>query len=161
MCQIDDSSRVGCHKEASKQRTDRDESDIQKLINTIKTTMSNPFELNECSPEDPVPLRNIATGTVMPEESADRLLGSFAAGSLALKNFRKDILQKADVSFWDRIKKLNIPTFASISKTAAVKSKDDKIMAIAADRSLFGRQTLLCDFKPFQLCMYQSGCCLR
>ena len=58
---------------AAASHSKRDESDVQRLINTlITTTMSNPFDLSEASKEDPVQLQNIATGVVMPQKSVFR-----------------------------------------------------------------------------------------
>lgn len=44
-----------------------------------------------------------------------------------------------EVSFWSKISKLNLKTFASLAKTNQIKCADQKIITISADRNLFGR----------------------
>ena len=44
-----------------------------------------------------------------------------------------------EVSFWSKISKLNLKTFASLAKTNQIKCADEKIITISADRNLFGR----------------------
>lgn len=139
MCKLDNDDIVGSHKEAGVQRVKRDESDIQKLLQTISTTMSNPFDLGEGSTQDPTPLRNIATGVIMPNDTADRLLGSFETGTEELKKFTAQRMNTAQVPFWNRMSKVNVKTFASLSRAIEVKSADEKIITISADRSLFAR----------------------
>ena len=42
------------------------------------------------------------------------------------------------VGFWEPMEKMNIKTFASFSKKAKVKSLDEKLVTVSADRKLFG-----------------------
>ena len=44
-----------------------------------------------------------------------------------------------EVSFWSKISRLNLKTFASLAKTNQIKCADEKIITISADRNLFGR----------------------
>ena len=89
LCNLEDSDKIGTHKEAGSQRVKRDENDVQWLINTITNTMSNPFDLSEASKEDPVQLRNIATGLVMPHDAAEQLADCFSTGAEEAKKFRR------------------------------------------------------------------------
>ncbi|KAK3740844.1 hypothetical protein QZH41_000596 [Actinostola sp. cb2023] len=139
LCNLGDDEYVGTHKEAGLQRVKRDELDVQKLLKTIATTMSNPFDLSEASRVDPAPLRNIATGVLMPNDVTERLIGCFRTGTEELKKFTSKRMNTAEVSFWDKISKLNVKTFASLSKVSHIKSVDEKIITISADRNLFGR----------------------
>ena len=43
-----------------------------------------------------------------------------------------------EVSFWSKISKLNLKTFASLAKNQ-IKCVDEKIITISADGNLFGR----------------------
>ena len=86
LCNLEDSDKIGTHKEAGSQRVKRDENDVQRLINTITDTMSNPFDLSEASKEDPVQLRNIATGLVMPHDAAEQLVDCFSTGAEEARN---------------------------------------------------------------------------
>ena len=42
-----------------------------------------------------------------------------------------------EVGFWEPMKKMNIKTFASLSKKAKVKSVDEKLVTVRVDRNLF------------------------
>ena len=141
LCNFEDSDKIGTHKEAGSQRVKRDESDVERLINTITTTMSNPFDLSEASKEDPVQLRNIATGVVMPHDAAEQLVDCFSTGAEEAKKFRRQGMSNTgdEVSFWSKISKLNLKIFASLAKTNQIKCVDEKIITISADRNLFGR----------------------
>jgi len=77
--QLEDSDKIGTHKEAGSQRVKRDENDVQRLINTNTHTMSKPCDLSEASREDPVQLRNIATGLAMPHHATEQLVDCFSA----------------------------------------------------------------------------------
>ena len=135
LCNLEDSDKIGTHKEAGSQRVKRYENDVQRLINTITDTMSNPFDLSEASKEDPVQLRNIATGLVMPHDAAEQLVDCFSTGAEEAKKFRRQRMDSDEVSFWSKISK----TFASLAKTNQIKCADEKIITISADRNLFGR----------------------
>ena len=139
LCNLEDSDKIGTHKEAGSQRVKRDENDVQRLINTITNTMSNPFDLSEASKEDPVQLRNIATGVVMPHDAAEQLVDCFSTGAEEAKKFRTQRMDSDEVSFWSKISKLNLKTFASLAKANQIKCADEKIITISADRNLFGR----------------------
>ena len=69
--------------------------------------MSNPFDLSEASREDPVQLRNIATGLVMPHDAAEQLVDCFSTGAQEAKKFRRQRMDSDEVSFWSKISKLN------------------------------------------------------
>ena len=45
MCGVEDSSRIGSHKESGGPRKIRDEMDVQKVVAVIKDSMVNPFDL--------------------------------------------------------------------------------------------------------------------
>ena len=114
------------------------QSDVQRLINTITTTMLNPFDLSEASKEDPVQLRKIATGVVMPHDAAEQLVDCFNTGAEEAKKCRRQRMNSDAVSFWSKISQLNLKTFASLVKTNQIKCADEKIITISADRNLFG-----------------------
>lgn len=151
MCDIDDTERVGFHKEEGPQRISRDESDVKKLIHTITTTMSNPFDLSDATEENPVQLRNIATGTVLPSDCTKELLNLNSRGGKAMREFTEKRLKDSKVSFWAPIPRVNIPTFASLSKKIKVKGTDEKIVTMSADRALFGRLLVAAKYRDIDL----------
>lgn len=87
--QLEDSYNIGTHKEAGSQRVKRNENNVQRLINTNTHTMSKPCDLSEASREDPVQLRNIATGLTMPHHATEQLVDCFSTGAEEAKKFRR------------------------------------------------------------------------
>jgi hypothetical protein len=79
ICGINDSDRVGTHKEAAPKRVQRDEKDVEKMVACFKSgLMKDPFS------DDNDILCIIATGVVLPEEVAHRLVNSKEEGLMQL-----------------------------------------------------------------------------
>ncbi|CAH3155591.1 unnamed protein product [Porites lobata] len=122
MYAIRDSDRMGTHKESQPKRVQRDEEDVKKLIACFSSNlMTNPFE---CDADNQ--LLNIATGVVLPPESAQRLLESTEIGKKNMEAFIQDRLNTNKVSFWEPLKQLKIKTFASTKKKITLKSTNEK-----------------------------------
>ena len=69
MCAIQDSDRVGTHREAAPKRVDRDESDVRKLLTAITPElMIDPFSVDEDDDDGVSLLVNIATGISKPAQ---------------------------------------------------------------------------------------------
>lgn len=86
--------------------------------------MSNPFDLSEASKKDSIPLRNIATGVVMPNDSAAQLVDCFKTGTEEAKKFTRQRMDSSEVSFCSKISKVNVKTFASMAKNNRIKSTE-------------------------------------
>ena len=116
MCGIEDSERVGTHKESSLARIRRDEEDVQKLMEMFDSGMlSNPFtKLSEDN--EVMPLINIATGAVMPRPAAERLINAEDLGKAQMDEFIAKRIKSTDVSFWDTLPNLKIPLFGRLTK---------------------------------------------
>ena len=82
MCDIKE-EEDSLHTEGGKTIIERDEVDIQKLITTLPTVVSDPFR-----PEEDKPLRNICTGNVLPETISKQLLEANSKGDLLMNSFR-------------------------------------------------------------------------
>ena len=57
----------------------RDENDVQKLVATFNSgLLSDPFYVPDDVPdeEEPLPLSNLATGVILPDAEANRLVGA-------------------------------------------------------------------------------------
>ncbi|EDO42601.1 predicted protein [Nematostella vectensis] len=121
VCDLDNPTTSHSNKESGKTRVQRDESDVQKLLSVIDDTIADPFYLKEASPQDLTPLRNIATGVVMPQPQADRLLKCVDIGAEELQKFTNERLNNSTVSFWGKMSKVNVKTFASLSKATKIK----------------------------------------
>lgn len=139
MCGLHDSDRVGTHREGASKRVERDEADIQKLLKVITSgMMTDPFSLDE-EEDGALPLVNIATGVVMPSDTASHLLNSYNTGTTQMMEFVEQRLNTNKVKFFDAIPNLKIKTFASLAKKKMVKTADEKVLTVGADRDLFGR----------------------
>lgn len=142
MCGLQDEDRVGTHKDASVSRKKRDEEDVVRLISTVTSGLVNdPFYLDglENGDDDVLPLINIATGVVMPATDAQRILQCYELGKTQMEVFVEERLNSSETLFWDAIPSLKIKTFETLSRRKNVKTVDDKMFTIAADRDLFGR----------------------
>ena len=139
MCDLHDSDRVGTHRERASKRVERDEADIQKLLRVITSgMMTDPFSLDE-EEGGVLPLVNIATGVVMLPAAALHLLNSYDTSTTQMMEFVEQRLNTNKVKFFDAIPNLKIKTFASLAKKKTVKTADEKVLTVGADRDLFGR----------------------
>ena len=147
MYAIRESDRLGTHKESQPKRVQRDEEDVNKILACFSSNlMTNPFD---CDADNQ--LLNIATGVVLPVESAKSLLDSTEKGKKSMKEFIQDRLDTNKVSFWELLKQLKIKTFASIKKKITLKSPNEKVISIDADRNLFGRLLIVANSREVNL----------
>ena len=58
------------------------------------------------------------------------------------KLFVSKCISANEVGFWEPMEKMNIKTFASLSKKAKGKCVDEELVTVSADRNLFGRLTI-------------------
>ena len=100
--------------------------------------MTNPFDLDHVDDGDVFPLLNLATGVVMPNDDAFRLVNAQKDGEQHMKNFVEKRLNTNTVRFWESLPRLNIKTFKSLSKKKEIKATDEKMQTVTADRDLFG-----------------------
>ena len=130
MCGVEDGERVGTHKEAGAARIKRDEEDVKKILSSFTSgLMSNPFTIPEDQDAaETVPLYNIATGVVLPDEVASSLLDAPVAGRCHMESFVKARINTNQANFWDALSKLKIKTFSAATKKVSMKSSNDKII---------------------------------
>ena len=151
MCALEDSDRVGTHREAAPRRMLRDDDDVRKLLTVITSgLMTDPFSVNE-DEDDISPLINIATGVRMPFAHAERLVSSFENGTAQMNMFVEQRLNTNNTNFWDSLPNLKIKTFASLVKKKTVKLVDEKVLTINADRELFGRLVIAAKSRDINL----------
>ena len=71
ICAIQDSERVGTHKETGQARLQQDEANVQKLLDTFKSGLAtNPFDVDALEEGECQPLINIISGVVLPQPMA-------------------------------------------------------------------------------------------
>ena len=56
-----------------------------------------------------------------------------------MNDFVERRLNTNEVKFWEPLPHLKIETFASLSKKKKIRTVDEKILTVNADRDLFGR----------------------
>jgi len=146
MCALNDSDRVGTHKEAGHNRAQRDEKDVRGIVSCFtEGQMKDPFL------EDNDSLSNITTGVVLPPEVAEKLVKSAEQGLVQMKGFIQARLNANTISFWEPIPSLKVKTFNITAKKASVKTSREKLVAIAEDRDLFGRLLIVARVRQIDL----------
>ena len=124
------------HKEMGKARKERDEEDVNRVLNCVTEIGKSPFLTNESTNDR---ILNILTGTVAPESVSRELLQAKSNGINAMDEFVSNRLVDDKVPFFDAIKKTQLKTFSTLTKAAKTLSKSGEKMNITADRQLFGR----------------------
>ena len=110
MCALQDSDRIGTHREAD-QRGWREMKVMFGSCRLSSELMTDPFSLDK-DDDDNSPLLNIATGIRIPPDAAARLLNSSEIGT-AQMTFVEQRLNTNEVKFWDSLPNLKIRTSAT------------------------------------------------
>ncbi len=125
-------SKEDISKELSPKRIQRDNADIQSIINSIERTM-NPFTLQPSSE-----LFCLATGKALPEPIKVDLLQCYSKGKEWRNEFQTECA--ADPSRFEKpIKKRKIKNASQAAVKAKVTTKDQKLVEVQGTRDLFGR----------------------
>ena len=141
MCGLENYERIGTHKEAGAARMKRDQEHVERLVSSFSSgLLNNPFDIPEDQDtSEKIPLLNIATGIVLPEEAANRLVDATEIGKRSMEGFIADRINTNQVNFWEPLPKLKINTFSTATKKMQAKASNDKIITLTSDRELFGR----------------------
>ena len=150
MCSLGESDKVS-HKETGSRRHAKDEEDVRKMVTTLSTVMTDPFNIEDVNDDDVIPLVNLATGVVMPDADASRLVSSLKEGEEHMNKFVHDRLDTNEVRTWDPLPRLKVKTFKSLSKKKNFKAADEKIQTVIADRDLFGRLLIAANSRDVNL----------
>ena len=137
LCGICNSDSKQAHKEAGLRRISRDEEDVKKLITMLLFVMSDPFDMESVDDGVTVPLSNLATGVVMPQDIATRFLNAEELGMQEMNSFITKRITSNEMGFWDTLPKMKIKTFASMVKKVQAKPSEEKLATVNADRNLF------------------------
>lgn len=139
MCSIEDTSCCTIAY-ASPARMSRDERDIKEILKCFTSGfLANPFSVSSCEKDDhPSPLINLATGVVLPEDAATRLLNALTLGKEQVQKFVEKRLNTNEINFWEPLPKLSINTFHMTEKKVALKRANEQTVSIAGYRLLFG-----------------------
>ena len=138
-CQLNDVEEP-IHRSLTKSIIMKDEQDIQSITSVIMDRFGNPFTIasDVKELEKLVPLINMTTGVVAPDELTKELLTGKGLGRMALKDYVEHCLQDQDISMIKPIKRSNLETFAAMERFSA-KGKKQAQAILESDRELFGR----------------------
>ena len=121
----------GVIKETGESRMAVDNNDVQKVQATL-ANWGNPFSSSETDE-----ICHLASGKTAPKNIECNLLMAYDRGNEAMEIFDQRRLVKAEVPFHDRIPKMRLSTFASLSlSTVKICGKE---VVLKADRELFDR----------------------
>ena len=137
LCGICNSDSKPANKEAGLRRISRDEEDMKKLMTMVLSVMSNPFDMESVDDGVMVPLSNLATGVMMPQDIATHLLNAEKLGMQEMNSFITKKITSNETGFWDTLPKKKIKTFASMVKRVQAKPSEEKLVTVNADRNLF------------------------
>ena len=150
MCNLNINVTDNPHHDSTKSMIARAEPDIQRLLQIFNNgSIINPFLLE--TDTEQIPLTNLASGVVLPENIATRLLNAEQLGINQYHYFVEQRLNSNKVSFWSPLKHLNIATFASTLYKSARKNVADKGEALGTDRDIFGRLVLAAKVRQINL----------
>ena len=111
--------------------------------------MTNPFDLKQTDQGEYIPLTNLASGLVMPNDMAIRLLAPRDIDLQHMATFIEERLNTSIKSFWDPLPQLKINTFTKMS----IKKLNgaDTTITVKADRDLFGRLVVVASTRQVNL----------
>ena len=103
-------------------------------------SVSNPFtfDVNK-QDEDTVSLVNIANGAVLASDVADKVLAAKENGENEITEFVKQKIIENPNKFWEKISKVNTPTFETLNKVMTVPISKDKEKVMKYDKDPFQR----------------------
>lgn len=87
----------------------------------------------------------------MPPDSAACLLKSYELGTAQMEKFVEQRLNTNEVKFWDALPNLKIKTYATMIQKKKVKTTDEKLVTVSADRDLFGRLMIAAKAKDIRM----------
>ena len=120
----------------SKTAIRKSEGNVSKIINIMKS-VSNPFKFDVNKQDED--RASLANGAVLPNEMADKLLAARENGENEINEFVKRKIIENPSKFWEKISKVNTPTFETLNKVMTVPISKDKEKVIKYDKDLFQR----------------------
>ena len=125
------------HADLEPSRIQKDEKDIQSLVDIMENSWRNPFD----GPED---LMSLSTGKVATTEVQKDLLNAREQGELAFTKFKQERMQAGEAStkFHDRLPKLKLKTFSDTQRSQKLRTPNKEVV-LKADNKLFGHMVLV------------------
>jgi hypothetical protein len=123
------------HPDLNPTRIEKDENDVEKILNTIADTFIDPLS--------PQPLLSISTGVVDTEKVALDMMTARQLGQSVMDKFIKTRLtEKRSSCFYDPIRIMNLETFTNMNKIKICKI-NSKLIPLQASRDLFAKISLI------------------
>ena len=126
------------HKETSQSHMQKNETDVKRTEEAI-SSFTNPFGTEQNCNE----LYCLSSGVPVKEEVANDLLNVMKKGKLCFDEFVEDRLVDRTVSFHSPIKRNKLKTFAASEVKKTIKSSQNKMTQIRAERNIFAQLVLL------------------
>ena len=131
------------HPDLQPHRIQKDETDVQSLVNLMKDSWINPFRSDQDS------LVNLATAALAPTDIVHDLNNAWKVGEDAFEKFRTHRLEKNEIDFFATMKKLKLKTFSDFyAKKVVCKGKE---IVIKADRNLFGNMIVVAQTRQLEM----------
>ena len=130
-------------QETSKAMFNRDEKDLQTLVNHIKLNMIDPFEL-----VDSDQIVQLNSGLLAGEIITESLLSVFKKGRELMNKFvdeRLDIENECRTSFYEPITKCNLKTFDNLQKETMIRLKNQSYKKAISAESVYQRALMVAE----------------
>ena len=128
---------LSVHKEFQPAQIKSSENATSQMTDAIRN-FTDPFSV-----ENRTELFCIASGKPTPEDVRQDLLQAQERGQSAMNEFIQTRLVDKSVPFHDPLKRLKLKTFASVGVVKKVKSSQNKMLQIKAERNIFGQLVVL------------------
>lgn len=132
------SEETSAHKELQPAQIQGCEADVNKVIEAI-CGFTNPFSTDN----NPDELYCLSSGVPAKPDVAADLLKAYKIGQTAMEDFINSRLVNKTTDFHSPIKRNKLKTFATTEVTKTVRSTQNKITQIKAERNIFGQLVLL------------------
>ena len=88
---------------------------------------------------------------MLPPSIAENLLARTDKGREQMKEIVEKHLNTDETSFWDPVTSLKIKRFSTTTKKTSIKSTNEKLISVSADRDLFGRLLMAANARQINL----------
>ena len=119
LCGLGEEDRNYTHTEATINQISKDATQMVKIVSTVTERMINPFQIIEqCDTNDTedMPLLNIATGSVAPQEIADNLQKAKEIVKNQFEKFVEKHINSNQEDFYKAVTRNDLKTFVCLEK---------------------------------------------
>ena len=88
---------------------------------------------------------------MLPPSIAENMLARTDKGREQMKEIVEKHLNTDETSFWDPVTSLKIKRFSTTTKKTSIKSTNEKLISVSADRDLFGRLLMAANARQINL----------